>query len=114
MARTEVAIDDVSLNAGVELTKTVAAAGATGASGYKFTGAKASEDLRIVVRNDGATGVITIKAGDYEAATSDLSVTIGGGGRSNVITIDGAKYRQNDGSIDIDVGGATGVFEVFQ
>ena len=114
MARTEVAINDTSLNAGSVLTKTVIAAGATGTDGYSFTGGKDSEKLRMIVVNAGATGVYTIKKGDYCANSADLDVVVGGGGIASVITVDGAKVRQNDGSVYVDVGGVTGTFYVYQ
>lgn len=115
MSRTEVAIDNVSLNAGATLTRTTIAAGATGTAGYAFITETASEDLKIIAQVDGATGVLTIKAGDYCAnSVGDLTIVLGGGGTNRCITVDGARYRQNDGSVQVDMGGATGILMVLQ
>lgn len=114
MARTLVSINDLSLNAGTEITKTTVDAGATGASGYTISGVKQDSAAKVFIENSGsATGVYSIKAGAYHNnAVGDLSVTVGVG-VTKAIELDGQRYRQSDGSYDIDFG-ATGIFYAVQ
>lgn len=105
MARTEHAATNLAHNAGTVVTETVMAAGATGTSGYYISGVKADSGLTIRIDNEGsATGVFSIKEGDYcNDSQGDLAVTVG----VNVvkaIMLDGARFRTSDGYINVDAG----------
>jgi len=105
MARTEIALKDLDQNAGTIVTETVMAGGATGTAGYYLSGAKADSGVTIVLKNAGsATGVFSIKAGDYcNDSQGDLTVTVG----VNVveaIQLDGARFRTSDGYYNVDAG----------
>jgi len=114
MSRTEVAVNTLSENTGTALTRTVIAAGATGTSGYSFTSVEDSSRLKFIIENAGATGVFTIKAGDYcSNGQGDLTIVVGGGGIAKCIVVDGSRVRQNDATAYFDAG-ATGTVMVFQ
>lgn len=109
MSRTSISMQSLSQNAGTAVTETTLAAGSTGTSGYALTSAGRDTDTVIVIRNNGsATGVFTIKEGDYcNDSQGDLDVTVG----VNVvkaIQLDGARFRTSDGYYNVDAG-TTGV-----
>lgn len=105
MARTNIAVSAPALNDGATVSTQYMAAGATGTSGYAFTGLQSSGDLRLFIENPGsATGVFTIKSGDYcNNAQGDLSEIIAPG-VTKVFKLDGARFRQDDATIQIDAG----------
>jgi len=81
------------------------AAGSTGTDGYTLTGATRDSDSVIVIKNEGsATGVFSIKEGDYcNDSQGDLTVTVGVN-VAKAIKLDGARFRQSDGTYDVDAG----------
>lgn len=105
MARTSMVVSSPSLNDGAAVTKTIMAAGATGLSGYSFTGIERDSDLRIFIENGGsATGVFSIKSGDYcNSSQGDLEEIIGVG-VTKVFQIDGSRFGQDDATISVDAG----------
>jgi len=115
MSRTEIAVDDLTLNAGTVLTKTDLTGGVTGANAYYISGLKKSQDLRIVAGCVGATGILTLKSGDYcMNGIGDLEVTLGGGSIAHAIIVDGARFRQDDATMNLDCHGVTGTIQAFQ
>jgi hypothetical protein len=112
MARTEIAISSLAQNEGSAVTATVVPAGATGTAGYVLTGAK--KDVTVLIENSGsATGVFSIKAGDYcNASQGDLTVTVGVG-VSKAIQLDGARFRTEAGAYNVDCG-TTGIISATQ
>jgi hypothetical protein len=115
MARTDVAINSVTLNDGAALTETATSAGMTGANGYSLTGAKSDSKIRIVLKNTGsATGSCFVQEGGYinGVAANEIQVVVGGD-VTKVIAVDGSRSRQTDATIDVDVG-FTGLLYAFQ
>ena len=80
MARTMIAVDDLTLNAGKALTSSYLTAGGTGTAGFALYGIERDSDLRLVVENAGATGALTVKAnGTYVLdSEGDLAIVLGG------------------------------------
>lgn len=96
-----ITVNDLSnvTDTGTIVTKTIISS-ATGTAAYSFDGVK-DEDLRLVVLNDGATGIVAAYAGDYcEMSKGTLEVVVGGG-ISKCIVLDQARFRQNDNTMNI-------------
>lgn len=110
MARTDIDINSVGLNADGSVSETIVAAGATGTAGYAIDGLGRDSDAILTIRNAGsATGVFTIKSGDYcNASQGDLNVEVAPGGKS-AVKLDGARFRTSDGKYNLDVAGVTGI-----
>ena len=115
MSRTEIAVDDLTLNSGTVLTTSHLTGGVTGANGFYISGLSKAQDLRVVATTAGVTGILTIKSGDYcQNGIGDLEVIIGGGGAASAIIVDGARFRQDDATMNLDCHGVTGTIQAFQ
>lgn len=113
MARTEVAVNNLALNAATALTET-ALSGETGASGHSITTLKSDSDVRIIIKNTGsATGLCWINYGGYlNSAQGNLEQAVGPN-EVKAFQLDGSRFRQTDAMIDMDLG-ITGTMYAFQ
>ena len=106
MARTEVAVNNLTYNSGVILTKTLIGQ-LTGTNGYSLKTLARGTDLRIGFTNDstvtGAAGP-RILSGDYDPLNpqSYLDLPVIGCGSVMAVTLDNARFRTTDAMIDID------------
>lgn len=106
MARTEVAVNDLTYNSGKILTKTLIGQ-LTGTNGYSIKTLGRGTDLRMIFSNDGTvTGAAgpRLLSGGYDPLNpqSYLDLPVIGCGSAIAVVVDNARFRTTDAMIDID------------
>lgn len=105
MARSESAVNNITTNVGAAVTTVALTNGATGTDGYELTGVRKDYNLNLLVKNTGsATGVFSLKSGDFAAKSrGDLTEVIGAG-VVKAYQIDGARFLTEDSTVAVDSG----------
>lgn len=106
MARQELDVTTCAINDSAAQTETLRAAGTTGTDGWYLDGIDQDEMAVVYVRETaGVTGIVWIKAGDFDANSQGDKAVIVGGNEPRVIgPLEGARFRTSTGTINVDLG----------
>lgn len=119
MAKTSLTSTTAVLNSSAIVTETIVGGGLTGTDGFQIaTGTSPDERITINIRKEnGATGLIWIKAGSFDAANQgDMSVIVAAGGSYVVGPIEGARLKSvasGVGYLYLDAG-VTGIVSIIK